>query len=352
MSCAGSRVTTRRRWSWSPTSRASPRGGAGFRRARGRSGSRPAPRCRPSVPVTRVTVIDATPLADGGAARDWLEGDLTARDGRGVGACCAGSSRRTGWPRPTRLLADPDVRRARSSARIGFGSGEQVADGLWEAAVALPADRRGRRADTRPVERLAALMAGRDAALACEELALRARADLDAGRDREAAIQLEAALRRRAGRARGLAHARRPAGPDRRARDLERAGRRRPRPPPARERSIRPTWKRPAPRWRAWRPRYVPAPSTPPSAASTASSSSTTSPESLTVGHVVVGRLALGHDRELAALAQRVGRQLRHRVDLERGADRDHQPRVHRPAAGRAASPARAASRRTARRRA
>jgi hypothetical protein len=37
-------------------------------------------------------------------------------------------------------------------------------------------------------------MAARDAALACEELALRARADLDRGRDREAALQLEAAL--------------------------------------------------------------------------------------------------------------------------------------------------------------
>jgi hypothetical protein len=37
-------------------------------------------------------------------------------------------------------------------------------------------------------------MAARDATLACEELTLRARADLDRGRDREAALQLEAAL--------------------------------------------------------------------------------------------------------------------------------------------------------------
>ena len=40
----------------------------------------------------------------------------------------------------------------------------------------------------------------RDAVLACEELTLRARADLDRGRDREAALQLEAALRRGAWR--------------------------------------------------------------------------------------------------------------------------------------------------------
>jgi hypothetical protein len=41
---------------------------------------------------------------------------------------------------------------------------------------------------------LAALLGARDAALACEELALRARQDVDAGRRREAALQLEVAL--------------------------------------------------------------------------------------------------------------------------------------------------------------
>jgi hypothetical protein len=45
-----------------------------------------------------------------------------------------------------------------------------------------------------PQQRLAALLSGRDVALACEELALRARADLDAGRQREAAMQLHVAL--------------------------------------------------------------------------------------------------------------------------------------------------------------
>ena len=46
----------------------------------------------------------------------------------------------------------------------------------------------------RPQERLGALLGGRDVALACEELALRARQDVDAGRWREAALQLDAAL--------------------------------------------------------------------------------------------------------------------------------------------------------------
>jgi hypothetical protein len=51
-----------------------------------------------------------------------------------------------------------------------------------------------REAALRPQERLSALLGGRDAVLACEELALRARQDVDAGRRREAALQLDAAL--------------------------------------------------------------------------------------------------------------------------------------------------------------
>ncbi len=45
-----------------------------------------------------------------------------------------------------------------------------------------------------PQERLAALLGGREVALACEELALRARGDLEHGRPREAALQLSVAL--------------------------------------------------------------------------------------------------------------------------------------------------------------
>jgi hypothetical protein len=38
------------------------------------------------------------------------------------------------------------------------------------------------------------MLAGREVPLACEELTMRARSDLDAGRDREAALQLRVAL--------------------------------------------------------------------------------------------------------------------------------------------------------------
>ncbi|MDP9385178.1 MAG: hypothetical protein M3P50_08100, partial [Actinomycetota bacterium] len=51
-----------------------------------------------------------------------------------------------------------------------------------------------REAALRPQERLAALLGGRDAALACEELVLRGRLDLDRGREREAALQAHLAL--------------------------------------------------------------------------------------------------------------------------------------------------------------
>ena len=81
--------------------------------------------------------------------------------------------------------------------RVGYGTGEEVAEGRWTAARELPratARAAAREAALRPQERFAALLAGRDVALACELLALRARLDLDHGRDREAALQLEAAL--------------------------------------------------------------------------------------------------------------------------------------------------------------
>ena len=81
--------------------------------------------------------------------------------------------------------------------RVGYGEGEQVADGRWAPgprAAPPPRPRPRRDAALRPQERLSALLGSRDAALACEELALRARADVDAGRRREAALQLRAAL--------------------------------------------------------------------------------------------------------------------------------------------------------------
>jgi len=82
------------------------------------------------------------------------------------------------------------------AVRIGWGSGEETAAGSFSEArdvdvAATGASRRRRRAEAmRPGERVAALLRGRERADACELLLLRARADLDAGRRREAALQL------------------------------------------------------------------------------------------------------------------------------------------------------------------
>jgi hypothetical protein len=150
------------------------------------------------VPVRRVTLVGAEPFAGEAQAEAWLE----AADGEHEAAEAFAVLRRVLHAHRI-ATADPSVAEpAREQAvvvRVGLGEGEQVAEGRWARAVELPPPRpgrvrAGRRAALQPQERLAALLGGRDAALACEELTLRARADLDAGRPREAAFQLRVAL--------------------------------------------------------------------------------------------------------------------------------------------------------------
>jgi hypothetical protein len=98
------------------------------------------------------------------------------------------------------VVADPYVtavgRHQALVARIGYGVGEEVADGLWTEAreLLVPERRQRRKAVLHPQARLAALLGSRERELACEELALRARLDLDQGRYREAALQVLIAL--------------------------------------------------------------------------------------------------------------------------------------------------------------
>jgi hypothetical protein len=150
-----------------------------------------------SVEVTRATVIDASALDGEPAAEAWLAHALG--DGRQVllaeslGVLTrAVAARRVAAADP--WAADPDPARALVT-RIGYGSGEAVADGEWDVARELAPERGPGRRMLVPQERAAALLGGRDASLACEELVLRARADLDRGRSREAALQLDVALR-------------------------------------------------------------------------------------------------------------------------------------------------------------
>ena len=82
--------------------------------------------------------------------------------------------------------------------RIGWGSGDQVAEGRFAAAREIDVrggvPRRRRADDLRPQERIAAVLGGREQLDACETILLRARADVDAGRTREAALQLRVGL--------------------------------------------------------------------------------------------------------------------------------------------------------------
>jgi hypothetical protein len=87
-----------------------------------------------------------------------------------------------------------------AAVRIGYGDGEEVADSRFTAAREVDvwasgaSRRRQREEDLRPQERVAAVLGGRERIAVCETLLLRARADLDAGREREAALQLRVGL--------------------------------------------------------------------------------------------------------------------------------------------------------------
>ena len=151
-----------------------------------------------AVTTTRATLIRGIPLDEAGRS-DWMVEPETRVPGELAVLNRVLHAHRL-------AAADPYVREVAVEdaiiVRVGFGLGEEVAEGRWTDAVE-PGDLEGaalrrlrsQRAEAlRPQERLAAILGGRDAALACEELALRARADVDAGRFREAALQLRVAL--------------------------------------------------------------------------------------------------------------------------------------------------------------
>jgi hypothetical protein len=81
-------------------------------------------------------------------------------------------------------------------ARVGYGSGDEMADGRFGEAREVPVSGQGRprRSMEAPEERFAALLGGREEVLPAEELVLRARADLNAGRLAEAALQARVAI--------------------------------------------------------------------------------------------------------------------------------------------------------------
>jgi hypothetical protein len=169
---------------------------AGRRRRRRRRAHRADPDDGPpEVPITRLTVIPARTRSHDVARRelDSLTGDPAAAEE----AILDGLREANRVVRAHRIAnQDPygqEIGRLTPLAsRVGFGTGEELADGRWSEALDVPApERRRRRADAlRPQERLAELLAGREPIDVCETLLLRARADLDQDRPREAALQI------------------------------------------------------------------------------------------------------------------------------------------------------------------
>lgn len=152
------------------------------------------------VPTSRATVIRPESLDGEDAGAAWLErlrGDSDALYAERDGALTV--LNRVIWAHRA-AAADPFARDVTADqalvARVGYGSGEQVADGRFAAGLEVPRERRRSSRDERiaPQERLAALLGARTQQLACEELVLRARADVDAGRPREAALEARIAL--------------------------------------------------------------------------------------------------------------------------------------------------------------
>jgi len=169
------------------------------RRRRGRPSEAEAGET-PELPVTRVTVIRPGGLGGEQEADRWLAGmresaercDELIDEGLGIlNRALHHHQVATQEPFGGGVPASAAI-----SRRVGYGSGDELADGRWTDAIDVPAPPGPRaRADAlRPQERLAAALGRREPALASETLLLRSRADLDGQRAREASLQLRVGL--------------------------------------------------------------------------------------------------------------------------------------------------------------
>lgn len=157
------------------------------------------------LPLTRVTAIRAfAPLPDRVAAARWLDEaceaedtvDVLVEDGVALLNRALHAHAVAGADPRAQLELSPERAVA---VRVGYGGGEEIADGRFaearEVDLRAGASRRQRREEElRPQERVASVLRGREQLDVCETLLLRARADLDAGRNREAALQLRVGL--------------------------------------------------------------------------------------------------------------------------------------------------------------
>lgn len=152
------------------------------------------------IPTTRVTAVKASAFAGEEEARGWLSRTSSDTDSRAREVADALAVVNRALHTHRAAAADPFVNevsgRQATVVRLGYGSGDALAEGRWREAVLLPQrpQRLRRMEQLRPQEHLAAVLGGREQVLASETLLLRARLDLDAGRMREAALQIRVGL--------------------------------------------------------------------------------------------------------------------------------------------------------------
>jgi hypothetical protein len=152
------------------------------------------------VPVTRASAVATEGFSDETEAASWLERcrSKSEESDRFVGQGLRVVNRAIHAHRLA--AADPHVNEVSLAqaqlVRAGYGSGDELMAGRWRAAYVLPR-RRGRsrsRELIEPQQELARMIGGRRPPHTSEDLALRARLDLEQGRTAQAALQLEAAL--------------------------------------------------------------------------------------------------------------------------------------------------------------
>jgi hypothetical protein len=157
------------------------------------------------LPLTRATLVRAfAPFEAAGEAQRWLDQATASEETIDELLTDAAAVINRALHVQAVASSDPYVQLLRPehavAARLGYGSGEEVADGAFSAAREVDPRAGGAPARTqrdrqlRPQERLAAVLGEREDLDACETLLLRAREDLDAARTREAALQLRVGL--------------------------------------------------------------------------------------------------------------------------------------------------------------
>jgi hypothetical protein len=159
----------------------------------------------PSLPLTRTTAVRAfAPFESEEDAARWLDAASEAEDTADALVADGIDLLNRALHAHAVAAADPhghELTPERAVAvRIGYGDGDEVADSRFISAREVDvwasgaSRRRRRQEDLRPQERVAAVLGGREQVDVCETLLLRARADLDRGRWREATLQLRVGL--------------------------------------------------------------------------------------------------------------------------------------------------------------